>query len=136
MRLTIIPKRKLHPSETESLLLSEALSYIAKIVDGNLDSLSIGTTSDLATHAADTTTHGATGAIVGTTNSQTLTSKTFTAPTITSGSYIAGAGTGSNGFLLKDLKNSTASGLSGTQKDIQIYIGGVPYYFTVYPTKA
>jgi hypothetical protein len=36
----------------------------------------------VATHAALTVTHGATGAIVGTTNSQTLTDKTLTAPTI------------------------------------------------------
>jgi hypothetical protein len=26
--------------------------------------------------------------------------------------------------------------LSGTQLDIEIDIGGTPYYFTVYPTKA
>ena len=37
---------------------------------------------DVATHAALTATHGATGAIVGTTNSQTLTNKTLTTPTI------------------------------------------------------
>lgn len=36
----------------------------------------------IATHAALTVTHGATGAIVGTTNTQTLTDKTLTAPTI------------------------------------------------------
>lgn len=36
----------------------------------------------VATHAALTVTHGATGAIVGTTNTQTLTNKTLTAPTI------------------------------------------------------
>ncbi len=38
--------------------------------------------------------------------------------------------------VLTGLKNSAASGLSGTQKDIEIDIGGTPYYFTVYPTKA
>ncbi len=38
-------------------------------------------------------------------------------------------------ITLKDLKNSAASSLSGTQKDIEIDIGGTPYYFTVYPTK-
>ncbi|KKK89763.1 hypothetical protein LCGC14_2729870 [marine sediment metagenome] len=37
---------------------------------------------------------------------------------------------------LTDLKNSAASALSGTQKDIEIDIGGVPHYYTVYPTKA
>jgi len=33
--------------------------------------------TDLTTHAADTTTHAATGAVVGTTNTQTLTNKTI-----------------------------------------------------------
>ena len=33
-------------------------------------------------HVVDTTTHGATGAVVGTTNTQTLSAKTLTAPTI------------------------------------------------------
>lgn len=35
------------------------------------------------THEADTTTHGATGAVVGTTNSQTLSNKTLASPVIT-----------------------------------------------------
>jgi hypothetical protein len=64
--------------------------------------------------------------------------------TVTSGDIIVTAnakklsftGTGANGGVLKNLKNAAASGLSGTQKDIEIDIGGVPYYFTVYPTKA
>jgi len=38
--------------------------------------------SDLNTHEALTETHGATGAVVGTTNTQTLTNKTLTSPTI------------------------------------------------------
>jgi len=37
----------------------------------------------LATHLADTTAHGATGAVVGTTNTQTLANKTLTAPALT-----------------------------------------------------
>ena len=57
-------------------------------------------------------------------------------PIISSGGSIVGAGTGANGITLKNLKNSAASNLSGTQLDITIDIGGVPYYFTVYPTKA
>lgn len=39
--------------------------------------------SDLNTHEALTETHGATGAVVGTANTQTLTNKTLTSPTLT-----------------------------------------------------
>ena len=55
---------------------------------------------------------------------------------IPSAGTIAGIGTGANGIKLKNLKNSAASSLSGTQLDIEIDIGGTPYYFTVFPTKA
>lgn len=58
------------------------------------------------------------------------------AVTVASAATIAGAGTGANGIKLKNLKNAAASSLSGTQRDIEIDIGGTPYYFTVYPTKA
>jgi hypothetical protein len=47
---------------------------------------------------------------------------------------IAGTGTGSDGFLIKNPKNRAASALSGTKKVIEISIGGTPYYFEVYPT--
>jgi hypothetical protein len=40
------------------------------------------TSSDLTTHTGATEAHGATGAVVGTTNTQTLTNKTLTTPTI------------------------------------------------------
>lgn len=55
---------------------------------------------------------------------------------LASGAVIAGLGTGANGIVLKNLKNAAASTLSGTQLDVEINIGGTPYYFTVYPTKA
>ncbi len=56
--------------------------------------------------------------------------------TVKSDGSIIGAGTGANGIVLKNPKNAAASALSGTQLDVEIDIGGVPYHFTVYPTKA
>jgi len=44
--------------------------------------------SDLTTHTGATEAHGATGAVVGTTNTQTLTNKTLTSPTV-SGLYLS-----------------------------------------------
>lgn len=55
---------------------------------------------------------------------------------VVSAGQIEGLGTGANGFKLKNLKNAAATALSGTQLDVEIDIGGTPYYFTVYPTKA
>ena len=43
----------------------------------------VALTSDITTHANLTEAHGATGAVVGTTNTQTLTNKTLTSPVIT-----------------------------------------------------
>lgn len=56
--------------------------------------------------------------------------------TIESGKSIEGAGTGANGFVLKNPKNQAASTLSGTEKEVAIDIGGTAYYFKVYPTSA
>lgn len=73
---------------------------------------------------------------VATTAVATWAAVTHTGLQITSAGTIEGAGTGANGFKLKNLKNAAASALSGTQLDVEIDIGGTPYYFTVYPTKA
>ncbi len=56
------------------------------------------------------------------------------AVTVASGATIAGAGTGSSGIILKNLKNQAAGTLSGTALTVVIDIGGVPYYFLVSPT--
>jgi len=49
---------------------------------------------------------------------------------------IEGPGTGSNGFKIKNPKNAAAGTLSGTALNVEIDIGGVAYYFAVYPTKS
>ena len=137
MKISLIPKRKLAQQEAGTIAPSpSSLEYYADVTEGKLATTAPAT--DLSTHEADTTTHGATGAVVGTTNTQTLTNKTLTTPALTNPSInsagtITGLGTGANGFVLKNPKNSAASALSGTQLDITIDIGGVPYYFTIFP---
>lgn len=58
----------------------------------------------IATHAALTVTHGATGAIVGTTNTQTLTNKTLTAPIIDT---VAGGTAANDDLTLQGTTNAT-----------------------------
>lgn len=55
---------------------------------------------------------------------------------VASAKKIEGAGTGTNGIILKNLKNAAAGTLSGTALNVEIDIGGTPYYFAVYPTKS
>ena len=56
--------------------------------------------------------------------------------TIASAKAVTGAGTGANGFVISNPKNAAAGTLSGTALNVEISIGGVPYYFAVYPTKS
>jgi hypothetical protein len=67
-----------------------------------------GIFADLNTHEALTATHGATGAVVGTTNTQTLTGKTLSAPTI------SGVATLSSASLSGTLTLSNATLSAGT----------------------
>ncbi|MFA5036689.1 MAG: hypothetical protein WC479_05885 [Candidatus Izemoplasmatales bacterium] len=64
MKIALIPKRKITAAEEQSVLLSQALSFIQQVFESKLD-VTLDTTN-LVTHAADTSTHGATGAILAT----------------------------------------------------------------------
>ena len=67
----------------------------------------------------------------------TLTRATTFTNGITLGSAKAITGsTGANGFVLTNPKNAAAGTLSGTALNVEISIGGTPYYFAVYPTKS
>lgn len=68
--------------------------------------------SDLSTHASDTTTHGVTGDIVGTSDTQTLTNKTYTSPKINENVAVTATSTELN---LLDGVTGTLATTEGTQ---------------------
>jgi len=69
-----------------------------------------------------------------TTGDVTLTSGSIVVTAINKG--ISFTATGTSGGVLTNLYNDASTTLAGTQRDIKILIGTVPYYFTVYPTKS
>lgn len=125
----------------------EAYTPAVKLNGGLYTELPIQTTSDItAANITSITTDLALTGTLSVDGASTLNATTLTTGdlTLTDGdiiltansSLISFTGTGANGGVLRNLKNATASALSGTQRDIEISIAGTPYYFTVFPTKA
>jgi hypothetical protein len=71
--ISVTPTGNLSASNGQSALVELQVDIDTRALDSNL-----------TTHTSATAAHGATGAVVGTTNVQTLTNKTLTAPSITS----------------------------------------------------
>jgi hypothetical protein len=72
--------------------------------------------TNLNTHEALTETHGATGAVVGTTNTQTLTNKTLTSPTISGGTITSPTITGTGaiaGVFTGNLTGNVTGNVTG-----------------------
>jgi hypothetical protein len=83
--------------------------------EATLDTRLDGIDTTVSTHIADTTTHGTTGDIVGTTDTQTLSGKTLTSPVLNTG--LSGTA-----FLDEDNMASDSATKACSQQSIKAYI--------------
>jgi hypothetical protein len=81
-------------------------------------------TSAISTHAALTATHGISGAIVGTTDTQTLTNKTFTSPTINTATATAPV------LIAPEERTTVSATAAGSTVNFDADTQGVLYYTT------